>query len=304
MKIINFGSLNIDNVYYVDNFVLPGQTIFATTQEQIPGGKGLNQSVAAARTDAKIQHAGCVGTDGQFMLDLLYKAGVDISAVNILEKPSGHAIIEVNKKGQNRIIVFGSTNQLLTENYIDTVLKNVEKDDIVLLQNETNLVGTIIVKAASVGARVAFNPSPMPNDLESLPLDKVSFFIVNELEAAQLADNKASENFEETLDILSKKFPNAAIIMTLGSQGALYKCGSKHVFRPIFKVKTIDTTAAGDTFCGYFLACLTKGLQAEECLETASAASAITVSGKGAAPSIPTIDQVRQFISERKKDQY
>lgn len=299
MKIINFGSLNIDNVYNVHEFVKPGQTIFTEGFHVAAGGKGLNQSIAAARAGAKVMHAGIIGSDGAFLTDLLREAGVDISQILTLDAPSGHTVIEVNASGQNRIIVHGGTNLMLSEKYIDTVLEYGTENDLVLLQNETNLVGSIIRKSHEKKAKIAFNPSPMPDDPESLPLDLIDCFIVNELEAAQLAGMSSDCSFETVLERLADKYPHAAIVMTLGHNGVLFSHENNRLSHPIFRVDAVDTTAAGDTFCGYFLAALCKNAPTAVALREASAASAIAVSRPSAAPSIPLYEEVQEFLNRQ-----
>lgn len=296
MKIINFGSLNIDNVYNVQEFVKPGQTIFADNFHIAAGGKGLNQSIAAARAGAPVIHAGVIGHNGRFLADLLQETGVDVSMILTLNAPTGHTVIEVNAAGQNRIIVHGGTNQMLTEDYIDSVLSKGSPGDLVLLQNETNLIASIITKASEQGMKIAFNPSPMPDDLTSLPLVLVDYFMINELEAAQLAGMKSDASYESVLECLTEKYPHAAIIMTLGQNGVLYSHEQTRLHHPIFKVNAVDTTAAGDTFCGYFLASVCKNNTIANALREASAASAITVSRPSAAPSIPLYQEVQSFL--------
>lgn len=295
MKIINFGSLNIDNVYNVQEFVKPGQTIFADSFQIAAGGKGLNQSIAAARAGAHVIHAGCIGPNGLFLTDLMQQAHVDISQVLTLDAPTGHTVIEVNASGQNRIIVHGGTNQMLTEDYLDTVLAQADTGDLVLLQNETNLIAAILYKSHEKGMKIAFNPSPMPQDPSSLPLHLVDYFMVNELEAAQLADMQADAPYEAILDRLAEKYPQASIIMTLGHNGVLFSQQKVRLSHPIFPVEAVDTTAAGDTFCGYFLAALCRNASINTALREASAASAIAVSRPNAAPSIPLYEEVEAF---------
>ncbi len=296
MKIINFGSLNIDNVYNVQEFVKPGQTIFSNSFQVAAGGKGLNQSIAAARAGAPVIHAGCIGQNGAFLADLMLEAGVDISALLTLDAPNGHTVIEVNAAGQNRIIVYGGTNQMLTEDYLDTVLSKAEPGDLALLQNETNLIASILQKSHEKGMKIVFNPSPMPKDLASLPLHLVDYFMINELEAAQLADLPADTPYESILDCLAKKYPHAAIVMTLGHNGVLFSQEDTRLSHPIFPVEAVDTTAAGDTFCGYFLAAICRNAPIETALKEASAASAIAVSRPNAAPSIPLYEEVETFL--------
>ena len=297
MKIINFGSLNIDKVYTMDSFVLPGQSVFAKDYSVFAGGKGLNQSAAAARAGADVIHAGLIGEDGLFLKDLLSEAGADTSLIRITDGPTGHAVIEVDSSGQNRIIVYGGANLKLTQDYIDDVLKRAVKGDIVLLQNETNLIADIIKKSAALGFKTAFNPSPFPENADDLPLDLVDYFMVNEIEAALLAGAKGAASYGDILDKIAAKYPKAAIIMTLGSEGVLCRYKNETFSHAIFSVPVEDTTAAGDTFTGYFLAALGRGDDIETALEQACAASAIAVSKKGAAPSIPVLSEVMAFCS-------
>ena len=296
MRIINFGSLNIDNVYQVERFVQPGQTIPAKDYTVAAGGKGLNQSVAAARAGAEVLHAGAVGAEGHFLVELLQDAGADTSLVRETNGPSGHTVIEVNAEGQNRIIVYGGANRSMTEEYIERVLDTAQPDDWVLVQNEVNLVPEILRRAKEKGLRVVFNPSPMPEKPEELPLACVSLFMVNEIEAAQLAGTAADAPYEDTLTALRKKYPHAAVVMTVGAEGVLYDGNGERLRLPAFQVRAVDTTAAGDTFCGYFLAAVCAGKSAATALKEASAASAIAVSRAGAAPSVPTADEVQKFL--------
>ena len=297
MKIINFGSLNIDKVCSVEEFVQPGETIMATGYSVNAGGKGLNQSVAAARAGAQVLHAGAVGNDGLFLKELLVEAGVDTSCLRTMDTESGCAFIEVNKKGQNRIIVSAGTNRMYTEEYIRKVLEKAEKGDFVLLQNEINMVSEIIRYSHEKGCQVVFNASPIPKDPDEFPLELVDIFMVNELEAAALAGISGETDFRKIFHGLQEKYPDAAIVMTLGKDGVFYGKGDKFCSHPIFKVDTVDTTAAGDTFCGYFLAALCAEKTVETALKEASAASALAVSGKGAAPSIPVYEEVERFMN-------
>ena len=296
MKIINFGSLNIDKVCSVEEFVQPGETIMATGYSVNAGGKGLNQSVAAARAGAQVLHAGAVGSDGLFLKEILVDAGADVSCLRVMDTESGCAFIEVNSKGQNRIIVSAGTNRMYTEEYIKNVLEKAEAGDFVLLQNEINMVGEIIRLSHEKGCRVVFNASPIPGKPEELPLELVDIFMVNELEAAALAGTSTEGDFRDILKALQKKYPKAAIVMTLGKEGVFYGYKEEFYSHPIFKVNAVDTTAAGDTFCGYFLAALCAEKSVETALREASAASAMAVSAKGAAPSIPVHSAVEEWL--------
>ncbi len=298
MKFLNFGSLNLDFVYDVEHFVRPGETISSAALNTFSGGKGLNQSVALSRAGAQTYHGGCIGKDGQILLDGLRAAGADVSFVRVLKScRTGHAIIQVDPSGQNCILLFGGANQAVTDVQIEETLSRFGAGDFLLLQNEINGLEQLMEKAAGKGIRIAFNPSPIDGKISQLPLEKVEFFLLNEIEGAALGGGNRPE---EILEGLKKRYPKAKIVLTLGKEGALYFDGEKTFFQPIFPVKTMDTTAAGDTFTGYFLEAVSRGLPGDVCLKRAAAASAIAVSRKGASPSIPDGAEVDAFLAEQK----
>lgn len=298
MKFLNFGSLNLDFVYDVEHFVRPGETISSAALNTFSGGKGLNQSVALSRAGAQTYHGGCIGKDGQILLDGLRAAGADVSFVRVLKScRTGHAIIQVDPSGQNCILLFGGANQAVTDVQIEETLSRFGAGDFLLLQNETNGLEQLMEKAAEKGIRIAFNPSPIDGKISQLPLEKVEFFLLNEIEGASLGGGNRPE---EILEGLKKRYPKAKIVLTLGKEGALYFDGEKTFFQPIFPVKAMDTTAAGDTFTGYFLEAVSRGLPGDVCLKRAAAASAIAVSRKGASPSIPDGAEVDAFLAEQK----
>lgn len=293
LKIYNFGSLNMDKVYNVKDFVGSGQTIAALNMQTYPGGKGLNQSVAVARAGGKVCHVGCIGSDGHFLKQYMMNDCVDCAFVKSVEGPSGHAVIQVNKKGQNCIIVYPGANHKLEKAYVDHVFKDIDKEDMILLQNEINLVDYIMIKGAEKGARIVLNPSPITDCLLKCPLHLVSMFILNETEGSALS-GKSETN--EVLEALVDKYPKAELVLTLGEQGSIYQYKDKKMKYDIYKTKTVDTTGAGDTFCGYFLACTAQGMEPEKAMVYAGAAAAIAVSRKGAASSIPIMNEVKTFL--------
>lgn len=298
MKFLNFGSLNLDFVYDVEHFVRPGETISSAALNTFSGGKGLNQSVALSRAGAQTYHGGCIGKDGQVLLDGLRAAGADVSFVRVLKScRTGHAIIQVDPSGQNCILLFGGANQAVTDVQIEETLSRFGAGDFLLLQNEINGLEQLMEKAAEKGIRIAFNPSPIDGKISQLPLEKVEFFLLNEIEGAALGGGNRPE---EILEGLKKRYPKAKIVLTLGKEGALYFDEEKTFFQPIFPVKVMDTTAAGDTFTGYFLEAVSRGLPGDVCLKRAAAASAIAVSRKGASPSIPDGAEVDAFLAEQK----
>ena len=290
MKILNFGSLNIDYVYSVEHFVRPGETTSSTSLSVFCGGKGLNQSIALSRAGAEVYHAGGIGkSDGAMLKDILKMNNVSTDFVKEYEEKTGHAIIQVNQNGQNCILLFGGANQLNTKEYIDYVFENFDKGDYLVLQNEINELDYIIRKAHEKELIIVLNPSPMNDVILKLPLEMVDYFMLNEVEAADICPNTEKENL---LSALSEKYPNSKIVLTLGKNGVQYKDKDIVLNHGIYKVKVVDTTAAGDTFTGFFIAEISAGKNPENALEIASKASSIAVSRKGAEPSIPLMNEV------------
>ncbi|MCO6431476.1 MAG: ribokinase [Deltaproteobacteria bacterium] len=289
-RIANIGSLNIDLVYRVPHFVQPGETLASLSFQRFAGGKGLNQSVALSKAGASVSHIGCTGSDGEFLVQFLREAGVDCSAIHKVDLPTGHAIIQVNDAGENCIILFGGANETLSDHLIDRSLSQFGSGDIVLLQNETSGVRRGIECGKQRGLQVAFNPAPCTPELANLPLHLLDYLIVNRTEAEMLSGENDPEN---ALKRLRKMAPASTIVLTQGGDGALLAdSAGRQLLQTAFKVDAVDTTAAGDTFIGYFLAALTEGETPSKALELASKASAICVTKPGAAPSIPTRDEV------------
>lgn len=289
MKVLNFGSLNYDYVYDVDHIVQPGETLDSLNMSTFFGGKGLNQSIALAKAGVAVYHAGLVGEDGQAFYEVCKENHVDMTYIHQTEGKSGHAIIQVNKDAQNCIILYGGSNRRMTKEFVDSVLEHFEEKDILLLQNEINCLDYIIDRAYEKGMTIILNPSPYDSALDACDLSKISYFLLNEVEGKQVSGYEEPDRIIETM---LAKFPESGIVLTLGENGVIYADKETRVSRPIFKVKAVDTTAAGDTFTGFFVASLVKELSMEETLKLCSKASAIAVSRKGAVASIPTMEEV------------
>ena len=298
MKVLCFGSLNIDYTYKVPHFVKKGETLASERLQVFGGGKGLNQSVALAKAGTEVYHAGSIGQDGMFLLDMLKDAGANTDFVKILDTVrTGNAIIQNDKSGDNCIILYGGANQAITREQVDEVMSHFESGDYLVLQNEINELGYIVEKAHEKGMIIVLNPSPMNEKILALPLDVINYFILNEVEAAQILgkEDKGEESWEQIADDLLKKFPQATIVLSMGSEGSVFKNQKETVCQSIYKVQAVDTTAAGDTFSGYFIGGILGGLSAKEAMDQASKASAIAVTRKGAAPSIPVLAEVQNY---------
>ena len=289
MKIVNFGSLNIDHVYDVNHFVRPGETLASEDYVQFAGGKGLNQSIALARAGATVLHAGKIGPEGEWLKEKLTSAGVDTSLVMKGLEPTGHAIIQVTPEGQNAIIVEGGANQCIRDEEIDKVLRALSNRDVLLLQNEINSIGKIIPLAKEKGARVVFNPAPITKAVKSFPLELVDILIVNEIEGAALATQESAQTI---LNRLVEKYPNTVIALTLSEKGVLFADKEQIIEVPAPKVDVLDTTAAGDTFVGFFISSLSSGAPIKDALTLACQAASLSVTRKGAAESIPTLSEL------------
>lgn len=290
MKVLNFGSLNIDRSYSVAHFVRSGETLSSLEMKTASGGKGLNQSIALSRAGLSVWHAGKIGSDGEFLLKELAESGVDISLISRDGTlPTGHAIIQVDTNGQNCILLHGGSNRAITHEEIDAVLSNFGPGDWLFLQNEISCLQYLIQQGHAKEMTVVLNPSPLDEELLQMDLDGVSWLILNEIEGEGLT------GLHEPTAIcaaLQEKYPGVQVVLTLGSEGSLCYDGTNIVRQAIFPTTSVDSTAAGDTFTGYFFAAVISGSSKEEALKQASMAASISVSRCGAAPSIPAKQEV------------
>ena len=294
MKVLSFGSLNIDYIYKVNHFVHKGETQSSDTLNIYGGGKGLNQSVALSRAGAEVYHAGIIGVDGMFLKDTLKDAGVNTDFVEKSQNiRTGHAIIQNDIQGDNCIILYGGANQAITKEMADKVLKEFDEGDWLILQNEINEIPYIVEKASEKGMKISLNPSPMNEKIFEIDLNSINCFILNEGEAQALASVHSDK--ETLLKRLREQFPHAEIVLTFGEKGSVYAGQDGIIWQDAYQTNAIDTSAAGDTFTGYFIAGRLHGMPVKEALDMASKASALAVSRKGAALSIPTREEVLEF---------
>ena len=293
MKILTIGSINIDHVYEVAHFVRPGETLSGSSYRVFAGGKGFNQSVALARAGATAYHAGRVGAHADWLLERLQHDGVDTSLVTVGEEPTGHAIIQVAPSGENAIVLYGGANRCMSETDIDSALAAFSAGDYLLLQNETSGVGYAMRNAHAKGIKIAFNPAPMASDVQAYPLELVDLFILNETEAEALT---GSDEPEEACRRMRASFPTAATLLTVGAKGALYSDAQTTQAEPARRVDAVDTTAAGDTFIGYFLAEIMQSGDPHLALARGCGAASLCVMQPGAADSIPAQDSVNDLM--------
>ncbi len=289
-KVLNFGSLNVDYVYKLDHMMREGETQASDSMEIFLGGKGFNQSVAAAKAGVDIYHAGMIGDDGDGFLPACKAYGIHTDYIKKTEGRGGHTIIQIDKNAQNSILLYGGSNRKISKDFIDEVLKDFGEGDYILLQNEISNLDYVIDKAYERGMEIILNPSPYDYRLDDCDMSKISYFILNEIEGGSISGKEAPD---EILDVMLEKYPEGKIVLTLGADGAMYADASgKRLRQPIFPVKAVDTTAAGDTFTGYFIAGILNDMPLQDILKMSAKASSITVTRKGASPSIPLKEEI------------
>ncbi|PKM73377.1 MAG: ribokinase [Firmicutes bacterium HGW-Firmicutes-16] len=290
MKKLVLGSLNIDKTYSVASLVKPKETIAAQRYESFCGGKGFNQAVALARAGSEVFFAGVVGNDGEAFMHALAADGIRTDYIRRSNNPNGHAVIQVDSEGQNSIIIVSGSNAEVTETYIDEVISNFTVGDLIILQNEISCVGYVINEANKKGLIIAFNPSPFSDAVKTYDMTKVDILLVNEIEGAAIC---GAETVDEILNALHEMYPNLSVLLTKGADGSAYidAKGEKDYCGAIV-CEAVDTTAAGDTFTGYFLHELFNGEKPVDAMRVASIASGISVTRKGASPSIPFSNEV------------
>ena len=287
MKILNFGSINKDFVYLVENFVQSGQTISSKKYEVFLGGKGLNQSVALAHSGANIYHAGCINKNDDSIIIQLNKWGVNTDNIIKVEDPTGHAIIQVNDHGENSIIIHGGANHSISSEQIENTLNKFNSGDILVLQNEINKIDEVINRGYEIGMKIFLNPAPFTKEITNHPLEKLDTLIFNESEGFGLSSGEKEKT--KILKYLSKKYPNTKLLLTLGRKGSVYSYNNKVIEIPANKVNSIDTTAAGDTYIGYFISSYYKNNEVKESMEIASKAASISTTKMGGAIAIPKL---------------
>ena len=288
MAIFNLGSVNADMFYQLPHLVQPGETLAATGVYTGLGGKGTNMSVAAARAGAQVHHIGAVGPDGAWAVDRLRGFGVDTRFLTQVEERTGHAIIMVDARGENAIVLFPGANQAIPEALIAKALGAANPGDLVLMQNETCHQGLFAQAARARGLRVAYAAAPFDPQAVQEVLPSLDFLFLNRVEAAQLADH---------LGTAAEALPVPHVLITLGAQGCRYidtNTGVSTLFSAP-KVTPVDTTGAGDTFTGYVLAGLDRGLDMPAAIDRAQKAAALMVTRKGTADVIPTAAEVDAF---------
>ena len=300
-RVVVVGSLNVDLVVGLERMPAPGETVMGATLERHPGGKGLNQAVAAARLGARVSMIGTVGSDdsGVWLQGIVRAEGIDATGIISAGGPSGTALIEVDPTGMNRIVVIPGANAALTAADVTAAINAIDDVAVVLTQGEIPLEAITAAMAAgrACGARTILNPAPVRDYPTSL-LALVDFLVPNEHEAAHLSGlptDSLVDASEAARHFTGQGVPNA--IITRGARGAVWVSPSSSGSVAAYRVTPVDTVAAGDAFCGGLAAALASGDPLPVALRWASAAGALATTIAGAVPSLPTLDAVEQLLT-------
>lgn len=288
-KIINFGSINIDHVYRVPHLVKPGETLSSLDLVTGLGGKGANQSVAIARAGVSVAHVGRVFKGDTWAVALLASTGVDTDNIALIEGASGHAIIQVDDQGENAIVLHGGANQSFSIADIESALNHNQQARYLLMQNETNLLAEAFELAQAKGIKIVLNPAPMTDNIKDLPLAKLDTLIVNQGEAEALCGAADIDQMTQQMAALA---PQTRVVVTLGGDGAMLLANGEVTHMNSPSVDVVDTTGAGDTFVGYFLAGVAEGMNDHDALQRACLAGSIAVTRQGAITAIPDRSEV------------
>ncbi|MEM9318698.1 MAG: ribokinase [Pseudomonadota bacterium] len=284
--ILNVGSINIDLVYRVPHLVRPGETLAAEKFTRNLGGKGANQSIAAAKAGASVMHCGAVGYDGHDYVKELADAGVSTDTIEILSEPTGHAVVAVDAEGENSIMLFAGANHAIADRLLDDAFADIGPDDWVMLQNEVQVNVEAAVRARGKGASVVYSAAPFDPDAVMDILPFITHLLLNEIENA-------------ALDHLSVPVPDTIIrVVTQGAAGATWLAQSQNMHVAAFDVPDVlDTTGAGDCFAGNLVAALERGMSPIDAVYFAQAAAAIQITRNGAAPAMPSRAEIEAFLA-------
>jgi len=301
MNVTVFGSLNLDLVAYADNLPTLGQTVTGEKLVRFPGGKGLNQAIAASRSGSKVLMVGCLGQDseGDFLNQILLDEKIDSRYISRKQVQTGIAVIEVSKDGENRILIIPGANAQVK--YELQYLNDSVKPKVALAQLETPIaeVEKFIISANRAGVTTILNPAPIQK-LSNELISACDYLIVNETEASFLIDKQVEKLNKDEAQAVGKqliKMGAKQVVITLGEQGSLYLDSQSNIYTPAFKISAIDTTAAGDAFCGAFATAIANGSPIEYALKFATAAGAIAATRAGAVPSLPTNSEILSMLA-------
>lgn len=301
MSVLVFGSLNLDLVTYADKLPAIGETVVGEKLLKFPGGKGFNQAIAARRAGAEVLMVGSIGNDldGDFLFDILKSENIDHKFITKTSEQTGIAVIEVSKSAENRIIIIAGANS--KTRFSNEVLTSSPSVTVSLAQLETPIieVARFIHESKAAGKITILNPAPIQK-LDQQLLQDADYLIANETEASFLVGNAVEHLSKDEAVMIARQLQKRGakkVIITLGDQGSVYLDQEKELFTPAYKIKAVDTTAAGDAFCGAFATAISENKPVEYALKFASAAGGLAATKAGAVPSLPSQQEILSMIT-------
>jgi len=313
MSVVVFGSLNLDLVAYAQVLPTLGQTVTGEKLLRFPGGKGLNQAIAAKRSGSQVKMIGALGADaeGEFLRQILNEEEIDSSSISTANEQTGIAVIEVAKDAQNRILIIPGANATVKFDKSQLLFQHISQSKsqsnapkVCLAQLETPIkeVTKFLLAGKELNCTTILNPAPVQKlDLETIKA--CDYLVVNESEASFLAGNTVENLTPEEAKLIAQKLlsnGSKKVIITMAEKGSLYLATEgeqQEIYTPAYKVNAVDTTAAGDAFCGALATAFAKNNSISDSLKFASAAGALATTKAGAVPSIPSQTEINKLIA-------
>ena len=296
-NVVVLGSANLDIVVPVPHHPVTGETVLGGHHDRIPGGKGANQAVAAARLGARVAMVGRVGSDdaGRTLRTALREAGVDCRHLAVDgQAASGLALIGVDRSGDNTIIVSPGANGRVGPDDVVAAASLLASAAVTLVQLEVPAMAVEAALAAS-GGKVVLNPAPA-SFLSSALLERVDVLVPNRIELAQLAGSAEAGGLA-AVEEMARGLPVPTVVVTLGADGAILVSDGDAVVLPAPPVEVVDTTGAGDAFCGAIAEALARGVAIDEATARAVHAGSLATTRRGAQPSLPTRAEVNTSLA-------
>lgn len=290
MTVYSFGSINVDLFYRVPHLPVAGETLPAVSHQVGLGGKGANQSVAAARAGSSVVHIGMIGHENDWVRDRLAGFGVDVAYIGTTNGPTGQAVIMVDTAGENTIVTYAGVNYEQSFEAVERALETATPGDVFLFQNEVSLKAQAVRLAREKGLMLVYSAAPFQPDAVKDVLPFVNLLVLNEIEAEQLSSS---------LGLAAQDIPVPSLLVTRGAKGATLRLQEtgEEITVPAFPADAVDTTGAGDCFIGYTVAGLDQGLSRAEALRLGAAAAALHVTRHGTSDAVPARAEVDEFLA-------
>lgn len=293
MKVLNFGSMHLDHVYRISKLLKSGDSAFTKSLETLPGGKGVNQSIAIKRAGVDVIHAGNIGNDGELIYYTLLKEGINVDYVKRSNEVCGHAIIHRSDEKEHTIVVHSGASKMITMDYIDEVFRDFEKEDILLVQGELNHTDYIIKSAVEKGMKCFFYPAPFLEEFKAYDLSEIETLIIHENDICTLT---GIEEEEKAVAYYLKKNNSNLLVISMNKGLLYYDKKRKETKHTNITMDSHCRTYASDVLIGYFIAGIVQNLPIKEILEKAASAKKIAMKDKNILFTIPYIHDVIESL--------